>query len=32
VRATEIDWMLWFAGQSLPASMPPYHRTYTPFY
>jgi hypothetical protein len=31
-RATEIDWILWLAGQSLPASMPPYHRTLTVFY
>lgn len=31
-RATEIDWILWLAGQSLPASMPTYHRTYTVFY
>ena len=30
--ATEIDWLLWFAGQSLPASMPTYHRTLTIFY
>jgi hypothetical protein len=30
--ATEIDWLLWFAGQSLPDSMPPYHRTLTVFY
>ena len=31
-RATEIDWILWLAGQSLPAEMPTYHRTYTIFY
>ena len=31
-RATEIDWILWLAGQSLPAEMPPYHRTLTVFY
>jgi hypothetical protein len=31
-RATEIDWILWLAGQSLPAKMPPYHRTLTMFY
>jgi hypothetical protein len=31
-RATEIDWILWLAGQSLPAEMPPYHRTLTMFY
>lgn len=31
-RATEIDWILWLAGQSLPATMPTYHRTYTVFY
>jgi hypothetical protein len=30
--ATEIDWLLWFAGQSLPDSMPTYHRTLTVFY
>lgn len=32
VRATEVDWILWLAGQSLPAQMPTYHRTYTVFY
>jgi hypothetical protein len=31
-RATEIDWILWLAGQSLPDTMPPYHRTLTVFY
>ena len=31
-RATEIDAILWLAGQSLPAEMPPYHRTLTVFY
>ena len=31
-RATEIDWILWLAGQSLPPSMPTYHRTWTVFY
>lgn len=31
-RATEIDWILWLAGQSLPVEMPTYHRTYTVFY
>lgn len=30
--ATEIDWLMWFAGQSLPDSMPTYHRTLTVFY
>ena len=30
--ATEIDWLLWFAGQSLPDTMPTYHRTLTVFY
>ena len=31
-RATEIDWILWLAGQSLPPEMPTYHRTLTVFY
>lgn len=31
-RATEIDGILWLAGQSLPAEMPTYHRTLTVFY
>lgn len=32
VRAFEVDWMLWLAGQHLPANARPYHRTYTMFY
>jgi hypothetical protein len=32
LRATEVDWALWLAGQSLPAGARPYHRTYTVFY
>ena len=32
LRATEVDWALWLAGQSLPAGSRPYHRTYTVFY
>ena len=32
LRAFEIDWALWTAGQSLPADTPPYHRTPTIFY
>jgi Queuosine salvage protein len=32
LRAFEIDWALWQAGQSLPAGTKPYHRTYTVFY
>jgi hypothetical protein len=32
LRAFEIDWALWQAGQSLPADTRPYHRTYTVFY
>lgn len=30
--AYEIDWLLWHAGQSLPADTEPYHRTPTVFY
>ncbi|HRA47930.1 MAG TPA: queuosine salvage family protein [Thermomicrobiales bacterium] len=30
--ATEVDWLLWFAGQSLPDTMSTYHRTLTVFY
>jgi hypothetical protein len=32
LTAQEIDWLLWTAGQSLPAATAPYHRTLTPFY
>jgi hypothetical protein len=32
LRAFEIDWALWLAGQSLPPDTRPYHRTYTVFY
>jgi hypothetical protein len=32
LRAFEIDWALWTAGQSLPPDTRPYHRTYTGFY
>jgi hypothetical protein len=32
LRAFEVDWALWLAGQSLPADSQPYHRTYTGFY
>lgn len=32
LRAFEVDWALWLAGQSLPADTQPYHRTYTVFY
>jgi hypothetical protein len=32
LRAFEIDWALWTAGQSLPPDAQPYHRTYTGFY
>jgi hypothetical protein len=32
LRAFEIDWALWNAGQSLPPETPPYHRTPTIFY
>ncbi len=30
--ASEIDWLLWNRGQSLPPSVEPYHRTVTIFY
>lgn len=30
--ATEIDWLLWNQGQSLPKGSEPYHRTVTIFY
>lgn len=32
LRAFEIDWALWTAGQALPAATEPYHRTLTRFY
>jgi hypothetical protein len=32
LRAFEIDWALWLAGQSLPPDTHPYHRTFTVFY
>ena len=32
LTASEIDWLLWTAGQSLPEGTSPYHRTLTPFY
>src|SRR5262249_30157193 len=32
LRAFEVDWALWLAGQTLPADTRPYHRTYTVFY
>jgi Queuosine salvage protein len=32
LRAFEIDWALWTAGQFLPLDATPYHRTYTGFY
>ena len=32
LRASEVDWALWLAGQSLPTGARPYHRTYTVFY
>ena len=32
MRAFEIDWALWQAGQSLPPGAHTYHRTYTVFY
>jgi hypothetical protein len=32
LRAFEVDWTLWLAGQSLPSDTHPYHRTYTVFY
>jgi hypothetical protein len=30
--ASDIDWLLWMAGQSLPTVAEPYHRTSTVFY
>ncbi|HEU0164194.1 MAG TPA: queuosine salvage family protein [Thermomicrobiales bacterium] len=30
--ASEVDWLLWNAGQSLPVGSDPYHRTLTVFY
>jgi hypothetical protein len=32
LHAFEIDWLLWSAGQHLPAAVQPYHRTPTIFY
>lgn len=32
LRAFEVDWALWLAGQELPPDARPYHRTYTVFY
>jgi hypothetical protein len=32
LRAFEVDWLLWSAGQSLPPDTRPYHRTITIFY
>jgi len=32
MTASEIDWLLWNAGQDLPSDAEPYHRTITPFY
>lgn len=32
LRAFEVDWKLWQAGQTLPGGARPYHRTLTPFY
>jgi hypothetical protein len=32
LRAFEIDWALWLAGQSLPPDTRPYHRTLTIYY
>lgn len=32
IRAFEVDWSLWNAGQTLPPETEPYHRTYTVFY
>ncbi len=32
LRAFEVDWRLWQAGQSLPGDAKPYHRTLTPYY
>ena len=30
--ASDVDWLLWNQGQTLPAGTEPYHRTVTPFY
>ncbi len=30
--ASDVDWLLWNQGQSLPSGSEPYHRTVTPFY
>ncbi len=30
--ASDVDWLLWNQGQSLPPGTEPYHRTVTPFY
>ncbi len=32
LRAFEVDWALWIAGQDLPSSIHPYHRTRTIYY
>jgi hypothetical protein len=32
IAAYELDWLLWTAGQRLPATTAPYHRTLTVFY
>lgn len=32
LSASEIDWLLWMAGQSLPRAAEPYHRTSTVYY
>ena len=32
ITAIEVDWLLWEAGQHLPAGSEPYHRTLTVFY
>jgi len=32
IAAYEVDWLLWTAGQRLPAATAPYHRTLTVFY
>ncbi|MEJ7837202.1 MAG: queuosine salvage family protein [Thermomicrobiales bacterium] len=32
LTSSGIDWLLWNAGQSLPSTVEPYHRTLTPFY
>ena len=32
LSASDVDWLLWMAGQSLPPGCEPYHRTSTPFY